>query len=168
MAALSIKSCSLVPLEACQQLFYFSSDKFLFSRLWYSLSAIMPVLSFNNRFKDAICQWFSTALLLLAGSFWIRKVLLFTNQLEIERDCIFSLNSSVNLLHLLVNLFSQNLWITSNSGAFQFGIFLSCFVTSSSVISTFSWMLTFSSSNSTSFNYSESSLYGTGLYYNLL
>ena len=51
---------------------------------------------------------------------------------------------------------------------FQFGIFLSCNVISSLVISTLSWMLTFSSSNSTSLNKSASSLYGSGLSHNIL
>ena len=53
-------------------------------------------------------------------------------------------------------------------GAFLFGIFLSCIVTSSLVFSTFSWILEIFNSNSTSFNHSVSSLYWTGLSQNLL
>ena len=80
---------------------------------------------------------------------------------------IFSFNTSVNLGCWPLNLLSQNLRIPSNPGASQFGIFISCIVTSSLIISTLSWMLTFSSSHPISFNHSASSLYGTGLSHNL-
>ena len=67
-----------------------------------------------------------------------------------------------------MNLSSQNPWVLSDPFAFQFGIFLSCIITSSVVIFTFSWMLTFLSYNLTSFNHSASCLYETGLFQNLL
>ena len=52
--------------------------------------------------------------------------------------------------------------------AFEFAMFFNCIVTSSLVVSTLSWMLTFSSSYSNSFNHSASFLYGTGLSHNIL